>query len=161
MKVGLVERLSMQHPKGVSIYPFHAYMVTTKTIKREKLAAKQSSAAKYRKKLRKNPTIWEKKVFAILKIHFPNTVFQKTFFTKTGFYIVDFLVPMPYNVILEIDGSHHYKGEALKKDNVRTEYLESLGYIVVRVKNKEVGGVDFKTLIETAKKRSYEQKTIR
>lgn len=131
-------------------------MVTTNTIKREKFAAKQSSAAKYRKKLRKNPTLWEKKAFAALKVHFPQTIFQKTFFTKTGFYIVDFLVPIPYNVIIEIDGKHHYKGEALKKDRIRTEYLESIGYVLVRVKNSEVGSIDFKTLIETAKKRNNE-----
>ena len=141
----------MRHLKGVSIYPFHAHMVTTKTIKREKFAAKQSSAAKYKKKLRKNPTIWEKKVFAILKVHFPSTIFQKTFYTKTGFYIVDFLIPVPFNVILEIDGRHHYKGDTIKKDRVRDEYLESIGYVVVRVKNNEVGSIDFKTLVETAK----------
>lgn len=142
--------------RGVSIYPFHAHMVTKNTIKREKFAAKQSSAAKYQKKLRKKPTIWETKVFTILKVHFPQTIFQKTFFTKTGFYIVDFLVPFPYNVIIEIDGNHHYKGEAIKKDQLRTEHLSGLGYVVVRVKNKEVDSVDFKTLVETAKTQHHE-----
>jgi very-short-patch-repair endonuclease len=157
MKVGLVEWLSMRHSKGVSIYPFHVLMVTTNTIKREKFAAKQSSAAKYRKKLRKNPTMWEKKAFSALKVHFPQTIFQKTFFTKTGFYIVDFLVPIPYNVIVEIDGGHHYKGEMIEKDKVRDAFLEGLGYVVVRIKNKEVNYIDFKTLVQTAKKqRSHE-----
>jgi very-short-patch-repair endonuclease len=152
MKVGMLERLSKLHHKVLVYTHFIDYMVTTKTIKKEKFAAKQSSAAKYQKKLRKKPTIWEKKVFSILKVHFPQTIFQKTFFTKTGFYIVDFLIPVPYNVIIEIDGSHHYKGDMIRKDKVRDEYLEGLGYIVLRIKNKEVDCIDFKTLIETAKK---------
>lgn len=101
-------------------------MVTTNTIKRERLAAKQKAAAKYKKKLIKNPTKWEKKVFAIIKVHFPNVIFQKTIFTKSGFYIVDFLIPLPYNVILEIDGNQHYIGEIFNKDKVRDNYLQSI-----------------------------------
>lgn len=133
-------------------------MVTTHTIKREKLAERQKAAAKYKKELRKKATKFEKKAFSKLQLSYPTTVFQKEFLRNGRFYIVDFYIPSPHGVIIEIDGAHHYKGEQRKYDKVRDEYLRSQGFIVIRISNSSVDYIDFETLIETAKKKRHEKR---
>lgn len=125
-------------------------------IKKEKLAQRQRAASKCKKQLRKKATKWEKRVFAKLKLDFPKTIFQKSFLSENSFFIVDFYIPFPYGVVLEVDGNHHYKGDQLIKDNLRDKYFRDRGFIVLRVRNSEVDHVCFKTLIETAKKRKNE-----
>lgn len=52
-------------------------------------------------------------------------------------YIVDFYCPK-LRVIIEIDGYQHYYEENREYDQKRTEYLESLGFVVLRFDNTEV-----------------------
>jgi very-short-patch-repair endonuclease len=52
-------------------------------------------------------------------------------------YIVDFCCRRK-KLIIEIDGSIHNKSEAKENDDKRTEYLERLGYKIIRFKNQEV-----------------------
>ena len=52
-----------------------------------------------------------------------------------GKYIVDFIC-RDKNLIIEIDGGQHM--EAVKYDEQRSTYLESLGYRILRVWNYEV-----------------------
>lgn len=132
-------------------------MVTNKTIKRERIAEKQRAASKYKRQLRKNATKWEKMALSKLIMDYPTTVFQKSFLTGGCIYIVDFYIPFPHGVVIEVDGGHHYKGHQLIKDKRRDRHLRSMGLIVLRVKNNVVGNICFKTLIETAKKRRYEK----
>ena len=54
-----------------------------------------------------------------------------------GNYIVDFYCAKA-NLIIELDGSHHGLEEETKKDEKRTEYLESLGLEVIRIPNYEI-----------------------
>ena len=54
-----------------------------------------------------------------------------------GEYIVDF-VCQEKMLIVEIDGGQHNETEKIEYDNKRTEYLESLGYKVVRFWNNDV-----------------------
>lgn len=49
-----------------------------------------------------------------------------------GCYFLDFL--LQGNVDLEIDGHQHYEESRKVKDEVRDEYLKSLGYVVYRIK---------------------------
>ena len=128
-------------------------MVTTRTIQQERLASRQRAAAKYKKELRKNATKWEKRAFSKLKLTYPSTIFQKEFIRDGKMYIVDFYIPSPYGVIIEIDGAHHYKKDQRAKDKERDNYLKSQGFIVIRVSNDSVDYLDFQTLVETAKKR--------
>lgn len=133
-------------------------MLTTHTIKREKLAERQKAAAKYKKELRKKATKFEKKAFSKLQLLYPTTIFQKEFLRGGRFYIVDFYIPAPNGIIIEIDGSHHFKGEQRRYDKMRDEYLRSQGFIVIRISNNSVDYIDFQTLIESAKKKRNEKK---
>ena len=51
-----------------------------------------------------------------------------------GCYIVDFY-SAEAKIVIELDGSQHYKEEAREKDVVRDEYLGSLGILVLRYTN--------------------------
>ncbi len=54
-----------------------------------------------------------------------------------GNYIVDFYCAKA-NLVIELDGSHHYDTEGLKKDKIRTEFLKSYGINVQRITNLEI-----------------------
>ena len=54
-----------------------------------------------------------------------------------GNYIVDFYCPSE-KVIVELDGGQHYTQEGIRKDQVRDEYLESLGFTILRFSDREV-----------------------
>ena len=52
-----------------------------------------------------------------------------------GPYIADFLCLEP-KIVIELDGGQH--SEQIEKDRLRTQYLESLGYRVLRFWNNDV-----------------------
>jgi very-short-patch-repair endonuclease len=54
-----------------------------------------------------------------------------------SYYIADFLC-FRAKLIIELDGNIHLKEEQKIHDDVRTEYLKSLGFHVIRFKNDEV-----------------------
>ena len=54
-----------------------------------------------------------------------------------GNYIVDFYCPAE-KLVVELDGAHHFTDDGLQYDNVRTEYLKTLGIRVVRFENRVV-----------------------
>ena len=85
-------------------------------------------------KMRKNQTDEENKVwYQVLKGRVPKFHRQRII----GNYIVDFYCPK-LKLIIEIDGYQHFYEENREYDNKRTEYLEKLGYRVLRFENTEV-----------------------
>jgi adenine-specific DNA-methyltransferase len=52
-------------------------------------------------------------------------------------YIVDFCC-YKHKLIIELDGGQHNEAENMQKDKHRQEYLEKLGYRVLRVWNNEI-----------------------
>ena len=54
-----------------------------------------------------------------------------------GKYIVDFYCAKA-KLVIELDGSQHYKKINIEKDTERTEFLERFGLLVVRVPNNQV-----------------------
>ena len=54
-----------------------------------------------------------------------------------GDYIVDF-VSLKYNLVIEIDGRIHNLTEQKEHDAIRTDFLNSMGYHVLRFSNEEV-----------------------
>ena len=54
-----------------------------------------------------------------------------------GDYIVDFYCHKA-KLVIEIDGSQHYSVDEMKKDELRTKFLESLGLKVIRFNNQEI-----------------------
>lgn len=57
--------------------------------------------------------------------------------TSIGSYIVDFYCPEE-KLVIELDGEVHFNEEAIKYDEERTKYIESLGLKVIRFENNEV-----------------------
>ena len=93
-----------------------------------------SELKEYAVEMRKNMTDEEKKVwYQILKGHVPKFHRQRVI----GNYIVDFFCPK-LKLIIEIDGYQHFYEENKEYDNKRTDYLESLGFYVLRFENTEV-----------------------
>ena len=86
------------------------------------------------KELHRNMTPAEVKLWARLRAHRLQGVHFRNQHA-IGNYVVDFCSPKA-RLIIELDGSHHLEQEAY--DTERTQYLESLGYKVIRFWNKDV-----------------------
>ena len=84
--------------------------------------------------LRKNPTKEESLLWNCFLRKYP-LQFRRQY--VIGNYIADFYCHKA-KLVIELDGSGHYEPEKMQKDKVRTEYLESLGVMVLRITNLEV-----------------------
>ena len=86
--------------------------------------------------LRKNTTPQERKLWNLIKNRqFFGHYFRRQFVIEP--YIVDFIC-REKKIIIEIDGSQHLQTKDKVYDKKRTEYLNSLGYIVIRFLNNEI-----------------------
>ena len=84
--------------------------------------------------LRRDQTDAETKLWSRLRAHRMDGVhFRRQY--AIGNYIVDFCSPRR-KLIIEVDGSQHI--ERQEYDSERTEFLESLGYQVLRFWNNEI-----------------------
>jgi len=54
-----------------------------------------------------------------------------------GNYIVDFYCDK-VKLVIELDGSQHYEDETKEYDKLRTEYLNSLGILVLHFSNRDI-----------------------
>ena len=59
---------------------------------------------------------------------------QKPFHDKDKWYIADFFIP-ELGLVIEVDGPSHEKTK--EYDNRRSDFLNSLGYLIERVKNED------------------------
>ncbi len=88
------------------------------------------------RKLRNNMTEQEKKLWYYLrKRSISNCRFRRQY--PIGNYIVDFIC-REKNLIIEIDGGQHNEEESIIYDKVRTAYLESRGFRVIRFWNNDI-----------------------
>ncbi|TPN86116.1 endonuclease domain-containing protein [Aquimarina algicola] len=90
----------------------------------------------FRKDLRNNSTSTE----AFLWKHLQKSQLEGRKFRRQhsiGNYIVDFYCPKE-KLIIELDGEIHNHPSNQEKDQKRTEYLNGLGFIVIRFENKTV-----------------------
>lgn len=86
--------------------------------------------------LRKNATIQERRLWNLLKNRqFCNFKFKRQ--QPVGDYIVDFICKKA-KIIIEIDGGQHNEPKNIEYDKTRTEFLNSLGYKVIRFWNNEI-----------------------
>lgn len=107
---------------------------STKSYKEE---SKENTAEYYKHILEVNATYAERllKTFLTGKIDFE---FQKIIYTENKhFFIADFYIPSK-NLIIELDGEYHDDIKQQNKDIWRTQLLHSLGYRVIRFKNKRI-----------------------
>ena len=112
---------------------------STKPYKNEpKEEPKENIAEHYKHILEINATYAERVLYSFLtgKIDFE---FQKIIYTdnKKHFFIADFYIPSK-NLIIELDGEYHDNIKQQDKDIWRTRILKSLGYKVIRFKNKQI-----------------------
>lgn len=89
----------------------------------------------YATKMRENPTKAEDSFSQELDKNGISYRQQVVIDCKVKKYIADFVVG---KTVIEVDGGTHHKPKAVKYDAVRTDRLESLGYSVLRIDNKDV-----------------------
>ena len=88
------------------------------------------------RELRKNMTPQERKMWNLLRNHnFYGYEIRRQY--TIGNYIVDF-VCRSKKIIIEIDGGQHNQPDEIKYDKKRTEFLNSLGYKVIRFWNSDI-----------------------
>lgn len=90
----------------------------------------------FRKKLRNNGTSAE----AVLWIQLKHSQLEGRKFRRQhsiGNYIVDFYCP-DEKLVVELDGEGHFWEEGIKRDQIRTNYLNGLEIRVIRFENKWV-----------------------
>lgn len=98
----------------------------------------------YARKNRANPTMAERVLWEEIKRNRMGPRFLRQYII--GDYIVDFLCP-DYGLIIEVDGAYHSEPRQEALDAMRTTWLESQGYCVIRFTNEEVL-YDIETVLE-------------
>ena len=86
------------------------------------------------RKLRKNMTVAEKKLWYEYLRTFPHRVHRQR---PINHYIVDFYCPK-LKLVIEVDGESHFTPEAQEYDRKRTEILQGYGLKVVRFTNQQI-----------------------
>ena len=86
------------------------------------------------KVLRRNMTPWERKLWHLFLKKYPIR-FQRQ--KALGNYIADFYCAKA-GLVIELDGSEHYKKAQEIKDQERTEELENLNLSVLRIANPDI-----------------------
>lgn len=116
---------------------------------------KQSNNAKNRNYLLNNPTESElilKNKLDKLRI---KNMFQKGFWKGDFSCIVDFYLPKPYKIVIEVDGEYHTTEKQKYRDSFKDKYLtEERGFNVIRLSNEEAKNItlhDLKFLIKSFK----------
>ncbi len=54
-----------------------------------------------------------------------------------GPYVVDFYCPL-LKLVVEIDGDSHFTNQGVEHDKIRTSYIESKGYKIIRYNNSQI-----------------------
>ena len=86
------------------------------------------------KTLRKNMTLWERKLWYEFLRHYPIR-FQRQ--KAVGNYIADFYCAKA-RLVIELDGGGHYTAEQLAKDEIRTKKLKDMNLTVLRICNLDI-----------------------
>ncbi len=73
-------------------------------------------------------------------------IFQKGFIAGDGYYIVDFYLPKPYKICIEIDGGYHSTQQQIDYDTRKDRYLSNRGFKVIRILNENVELFELETL---------------
>lgn len=131
---GRINKNTPKFTQGSFTSTLHTSEGSTKPYKEE---PKENTAEYYKHILEVNATYAERllKTFLAGKIDFE---FQKIIYTDNKhFFIADFYIPSK-NLIIELDGEYHNEAKQQEKDIWRTKILKSLGYRVIRFKNKQI-----------------------
>ncbi len=86
------------------------------------------------RRLRREMTPHERKLWYLFLRKYPEKIFKQRIIGK---FIVDFYCASA-KLVIELDGSQHYKERAAVYDQNRSVFLESLGLKVIRFSNREI-----------------------
>jgi very-short-patch-repair endonuclease len=100
----------------------------------KRLALAPNAIARARR-LRRDMTPQERKLWKALRESFPDAHFRKQ--VSMGPYTADFAWHSA-KLIIEVDGSQHGTDAGMAHDAVRTQFLEAEGYRILRFWNNEV-----------------------
>lgn len=89
----------------------------------------------FAKKNRQNPTVEERVLWQYLRCKQLGANFRRQH--PIGYYIADF-VCLEKQLVIEVDGGYHFRGQIPKNDAERTRVLNEMGYDVIRFTNEEV-----------------------
>lgn len=103
--------------------------------------SKQKTLFERLKKLRENATPSELAIKGLLESMRLNFIFQKGFIQGDYYCIVDFYLPKPYRLCIEVDGEYHLTDEMIKKDAHRDAYLKSRGFSILRIPNSKANTI--------------------
>jgi very-short-patch-repair endonuclease len=109
-------------------------------IKYENDDEKRSTLAKRRNNLMKKMTPSEKLFADRLEESGIRYLFQKGFFIGDSFRIVDFYLPKPYKLAIEIDGDYHRNTKLY--DEYKDTMLKDRGIKTIRILNENVSKFD-------------------
>ena len=135
---GRTNKNTPKFTSGIFTSTVHTSEGSTKPYRKEPVEEpKENIAEHYKHILEVNATYAERllKTFLTGKIDFE---FQKIIYTDNKhFFIADFYIPSK-NLIIELDGEYHDDAKQQEKDIWRTKILKSLGYKVIRFRNKQI-----------------------
>ena len=135
---GRINKNTPKFTQGSFTSTLHTSEGSTKSYKEDlREEPKENIAEHYKHILEVNATYAERllKTFLTGKIDFE---FQKIIYTDNKhFFIADFYIPSK-NLIIELDGEYHNDAKQQDKDIWRTKILQSLGYRIIRFKNKQI-----------------------
>ena len=95
---------------------------------------KNNDLLKNARQLRKKMTPQELRMWYRFFRLYPVKIYKQRII---GNYIVDFYCAFA-KLVVEIDGSQHFDDEGRKYDSERTNYLNSLGLLVIRFSNRDI-----------------------
>ncbi|RDL44970.1 hypothetical protein DN730_04960 [Marinomonas piezotolerans] len=95
----------------------------------------QKRTKSLRSQLRANMTDPERRLWRYLRKNQLGVKVRRQF--GIGRYIVDFYCPAK-RLVIEVDGDSHYTEEGMAYDQVRDQYMASLGICVMRFTNQQV-----------------------
>lgn len=102
---------------------------------------KQQTLFKRLEERRNNRTSSELYIQSLLS-KLPYKFIPEKGFIKGDYYcFVDFYLPKPLKVCLEIDGGYHNTTKQQARDKRKTKYLESRGFRVIRLTNEQALGL--------------------
>lgn len=102
---------------------------------RKTFSEKQKTLFSRLKKLRNTPTYSEIVFMSKLDKIGVKYIFQKGFIKGDFYCIVDFYLPKPFMLCIEIDGEYHNSKEQKTKDFYKEKYLKSRNFSVLRITN--------------------------
>jgi very-short-patch-repair endonuclease len=109
----------------------------------EFIKEKQRLLSKYQLNMKRKPTPSESLFESLLIELGLKYKAQKGFFAgHKSFIILDFWLPRPYRVGIEIDGLYHNYPEVVLKDAAKEAYLKKRRFHLIRFKNEDLKDMD-------------------